>query len=273
MMKLTWLTDIHLNFIAPYKFDGLMGEIVRHTPDAVLISGDIGESSSVAFYLQRMAKVLARPIYFVLGNHDYYRGSFEAVSAAVRVACGQSPHLVWLNDAGVVALSPGVALIGHDSWADGRLGDYARSAVEMNDYRLIEDFVGLEKPQRLALLNQRGDAAASHFQNVLPRALRQARQVYLLTHVPPFAESCLYEGQPGSNDFLPHFGCKAVGDVLVEIMQAHPDKQLTVLCGHTHQPAHVHILPNLWAITGGADYGKPRVEQAFTSRSGILNTF
>ena len=263
MTKLAWLTDIHLNFVPPNRFGDLMGAILSHEPDVVVISGDIGESSTTVYYLQRMAQRLQKPIYFVLGNHDFYRGSFETVNANIRVACGQNPGLVWLNDAGVVELAPGVALIGHDSWADGRLGDYETSEVMLNDYVLIDEFADLDKVARLHLLNQRGDVAAEYFNQLLPQALADYDMVYLVTHVPPFAQSCVYEGQPTNADHLPHFACKAVGDVLIEMMQAHPQKQLIVLCGHTHYAARVEILPNLLAITGAAEYGKPRVEDVF----------
>lgn len=264
MTRLVWLTDIHLNFIKPYQFDGFIMAIRQHQPDAVLLSGDIAESNNVVYYLRQMAKFLGRPIYFVLGNHDFYRAALADVTGAVRAACADSEHLVWLNEAGIVELTPNVGLIGHDSWADGRLGDYEGSDVIMTDYVVIDDFADLDKAERLQLLNRLGDAAAAHIRQVLPTALNQYDKVYLLTHVPPFAESCVYEGQPTNPRFLPHFACKAVGDALREIMQAHPQRQLTVLCGHTHQPARAQILPNLLAITGSADYGDPRVERAFS---------
>jgi hypothetical protein len=131
----------------------------------------------------------------------------------------------------------------------------------MNDYFLIEDFAPLDKAQRRHLLNRLGDAAAVHLRQVLPAALAHYEQVYVLTHVPPFEQGCVYEGQPTRADFLPHFACKAVGDVLLELMPRHPDQGLTVLCGHTHQPVKAQLLDNLSVWTGGAEYGKPCVEQ------------
>ena len=50
---------------------------------------------------------------------------------------------------------------------------------------------------------------------------------------------------------------------LIEAMLAHPDHQMTVLCGHTHSSGEAQILPNLRVLTGGAVYGQPCVQQVF----------
>jgi hypothetical protein len=46
-------------------------------------------------------------------------------------------------------------------------------------------------------------------------------------------------------------------------MTAHPDRRMTVLCGHTHSPGEAQILPNLQVLTGGAVYGAPTVQRIF----------
>jgi hypothetical protein len=46
-------------------------------------------------------------------------------------------------------------------------------------------------------------------------------------------------------------------------MAAHPTRQATVLCGHTHGRGEVQMLDNLTVLTGGADYGKPEVQRIF----------
>jgi predicted MPP superfamily phosphohydrolase len=82
-MKAAWLTDIHLNFLKPKQLDAFLQNLSRETAGCFLISGDIGEADSVAGYLEQMAAILKRPIYFVLGNHDYYGGSIEEVRARI----------------------------------------------------------------------------------------------------------------------------------------------------------------------------------------------
>jgi len=70
-MNLAWLTDIHLNFLESNARKKFYEEIVNTHCDAVLISGDIAETPSLADLLSEMANQIKKSIYFVLGNHDY----------------------------------------------------------------------------------------------------------------------------------------------------------------------------------------------------------
>lgn len=81
------------------------------------------------------------------------------------------------------------------------------------------------------------------------------------THVPPFKEACWHDGEISDDKWLPHFACKAVGNVLEKLMIEHPDRQMTVLCGHTHSSGRAEILPNLFVKTGGAEYGSPAIQE------------
>jgi hypothetical protein len=76
-------------------------------------------------------------------------------------------------------------------------------------------------------------------------------------------EACWYEGRISNDDWLPHFTCKAVGEVLLEGARASPGRQLLVLCGHTHGEGSAQPLPNLRVLTGGAEYGHPKLAGFF----------
>lgn len=259
-MRVAWLTDIHLNFIDHDRIEAFCRDICAAGPDAILISGDIGEAAHVGGYLQRLEASLPVPIYFVLGNHDYYGSSLAVVREEIAAMSRQLNRLYWLPSAGVVELTAETGLVGHDGWADGRFGDYESSQVMLNDYLMIAELRGLDRTQRQARLNALGDAAAEHLRNVLPQALGRFRHLLVLTHVPPFRQACWHEGKISGDDYLPHFSCKAVGDVLMEMMQARPEQKMTVLCGHTHSSGEVEILPNLRVRTGVAIYGRPQIQ-------------
>ena len=263
MKRIVWLTDPHLNFLPGEAVDIFLGRVADRRPDAVLISGDIAESQSVVRYLEWIAVRIERPVYFVLGNHDFYYSSIRQVRDDVRALGRRDPRLVWLNDADVVELAPRVGLVGHDGWADARLGNYERSLVMMNDYRLIEEFAGFSKRDRWPLLIAEAEAAAAHIRRVLPTALGGFPRVLLVTHVPPFREACWHEGKISDDEWLPHFSSHTMGEAILEVMRDYPDRELTVLCGHTHGRGETRPAPNVLVLTGGAVYGAPAIEHVF----------
>jgi Icc protein len=259
-VKLAWVTDIHLNFIDAEQVDAFARAIAADNPDAVLVGGDIAEAPTVEQHLLTLAAALARPIYFVLGNHDFYFGAIAEVRAAVATLPARSRWLRWMNTAGVIELSPRTGLVGHDGWGDGRLGSGPRSRVLLNDFVVIRDLTGLRSDERFTRLAALGDEAAAHVRATLPAALERYEHVVFLTHVPPFAQACWHEGKTSGDDWLPYFTCKAVGDALVDVVGARPDRRVTVLCGHTHGSGRAQLLPNLEVLTGGAEYGAPEVQ-------------
>jgi Calcineurin-like phosphoesterase len=235
MKRLAWITDVHLNFLTAEGVEDFFRTLAETDVDAMLLSGDLGEAPDVALHLNALDTWLGRPIYFVLGNHDFYRGSITGVRAKIEALCAAYPDLHWLPRTGLGQLTEKTGLVGHDGWGDGRLGDYWGSPVLLNDWRLIEEFQGLNPEARLARLHALGDEAAAHLRAVLPEALERFRNVLVLTHVPPFREACWHEGRISDDSWLPHFTGKAVGDALAEAGAAPPDRQITVLCGHKVQ--------------------------------------
>lgn len=259
-MRLAWLTDLHLNFVAPAAVEALAAGVLAGRPDAVLVGGDTGEADSALEYLGRLAELVRRPVYFVLGNHDYYHGSVAGVRERARLADAPGGP-IWLSDAGPVSLTPRTALVGHDGWGDGGFGDALGSRVELNDFRLITELRLPDRGDRLAAVRRLGEEAAAHFRAVLPAALAGHEHVVALTHVPPFREAAWHEGRESDPDWLPFFACRAAGEAMRAVMAAHPHRRLTVLCGHTHGAGGCRVLPNLTVLTGGAEYGRPRVQQ------------
>lgn len=263
-MRAAWITDPHLDHLRQHQVDEFCRDVRAATPDVVLLGGDIAVARDVIATLDTLADAVRAPIYFVLGNHDYYGSSIDRVRRHVADFVRGSNRLRWLPTAGVVRLTDETALIGHGGWADGRFGDYAGHDLMLNDYRLIDDFRALDRAERLRKLNALGDEAAAHLRETLGKAVRGSRRVILLTHVPPFMEACWHEGHISTPEFLPHFSCKAVGDALTSVMRKHPDSELLALYGHTHSSGEARILPNLLVRTGAAVYGQPRVQDVLT---------
>lgn len=255
-MRLAWASDVHFDFVEPEDVEAWCGRIRAAGVEGLLLGGDIATAGSVLFWVERCAELLGRPLYFVLGNHDYYRGSV----AQVREGAARLPAPVhWLPAREPLELEPGLALVGHGGWGDARVGDWEGTPVVLNDYLLIEELAvaNREKGPLGQLLRDYGQDAAETLGPTLRAAAAAYERVLVLTHVPPFREACWHEGQTSNDEWAPGFVCGALGDLLHEVARAHPQTELTVLCGHTHSPGTARLAPNLIAHTLGADYARP----------------
>jgi predicted phosphohydrolase len=239
----------------PLALRAFYDRVRQERPDMLLVTGDIGESDSVARFVDELAAIA--PIYYVLGNHDYYRSSIAAVR----------DHLPpgWLPSNMPLQLTERTVLLGIDGWGDARCGDL-NSQVQLSDWQLIEDFapVRYDREARIALLNDLGTAEAFALGELLARA-PASETLVVLTHVPPFPEACVYDGAQSEPAWLPWFTCVATGEVLAEYARAHPNKQIIVLCGHSHGASVCRPEPNLEVRTGGwppnvEGYGNPIVQ-------------
>lgn len=268
-MRLAWTTDIHLNFLKSPQIDTWLDAIrTEDKPDALLITGDIGEAKTLSQYLIWMVERLAIPIYFVLGNHDYYHGSVAGVRSQMRKLCAEYPKLFWLPESSIIPLGADTALVGHGAWSDGGYGSFLSSTIVLNDYVIIQDLAAckMDFPCLLQKIQALGAEAGTYLRDILPQAAAKYQTVYVALHSPPFQNTAWYEGKtpPDNDPYLPHFTCKAAGDALLEVARSYPQTEFIVLCGHTHGDGERQIQPNLRVITGGAEYGKPQIKQVFT---------
>lgn len=263
MANWIWATDLHFDMATSRAFDAFVKSVREKKPEKLLIAGDLAESRSLQSILQKLAKEIELPIYFVLGNHDFYGSSIEEVRKEIEVYCQNHPFLHYLTALDVIPLDDTTALIGHDGWSDGLEGDYMDSDVELRDQYEIIDFQGLNKSERFQRLIQLGAEAAYDVEEKLKKALKEYAKVILVTHVPPYAEGARYENKPSNADFAPHFVCHQMGKMLIRVMQSHPEQSLLVLSGHSHHIADYCPLPNMRCLTGHADYGNPQLQEAY----------
>lgn len=264
-MKLAWITDIHLNFIDLATRQKFYQEIIDSECDSVLLSGDIAEAPSIKDLLQELSDFIGRPVYFVLGNHDYYRGQVNEVRSEMTGLTESSEYLFWLPTSGPRRLDKHTFLIGQDGWADGRLGNYHDSRVALNDSRMITDLFQekiLGQSQLLTKMQELADHDASKLQdNLMQVVTEHPKKIIVLTHVPPFKEACLHVGKINNDDWLPYFSSKASGDVLIDISQKNPEIDFLVLCGHTHSTARYQPIANLVVEVGKAEYNRPEIQK------------
>ena len=282
MFKLLHCTDIHINFCHEEKIKSFCKHIVEERPDAVVITGDIAEAQNVVHYLGLLhlyTEPHTFPIFFVLGNHDYYNSSFKEVRDTMerlftyqhkgirtpQIGKGsKTKRLAWLNSSGVIPLTNDTCLVGADGFYDGQYGNFFFSKVVLNDYTVIKDLAWPQcknKHEQHAKINEIaqhdaviiGDNVRSAFKDY------KAKKVFVATHVSPFQENSVYNGKQSDEHWMPHFSNKSLGDELMACAIENPDKEIIVLCGHSHGTIEVKHLSNLICFTGQARYHYPDI--------------
>ena len=178
-MRLAWVTDPHLNFVPPVRLQSFRDQLLAvNCP--ILITGDLSDAPNLNHAL-RTLDTLHHPVYFVLGNHDFYHSSIAQVRAAVAQISDTSEHLRWLPRTGVVELTPDTALVGVDGWADARFGNWRDTTVVLNDFYIIEELAHLDQHRRTERLRSLSDREASALRPLLEIGRASCRErVYVL---------------------------------------------------------------------------------------------
>lgn len=264
MAKYAWATDIHLDFLAnrPQELITFAESLIKDGPTGIFLTGDISTAKNVVYHLSALEKVVQRPIYFVLGNHDYYGSSIEQVRKTMRELSNASPFLRYMPTMPYYGLSPSTAVIGHDGWYDGYYGDWQTSSFGMNDWSAIHEFREVQgnKATIVSVARKLAHEGVTHCHNAIKQAVRYHKNIVLLTHIPPFRESHIFQGKIGDDNTQPWFTSKMMGDMLLDASKAFPSHTFTVLAGHTHGKYSGKIKDNLIVNVGGAEYYQPALQ-------------
>jgi hypothetical protein len=261
LCRVAWGADWHLDFLDAKRRCEFYAKIVSSGADAVIISGDISNGRYLGQHLAELADATHLPIWFVLGNHDFYMSGVDQIRKTASDLCDQHFLLHWLPKTGVVPLSETVGLIGVDSWADGRAGAYWESTVELNDHRLIADMIALCASDRLKVMQRIADEAEVRLRELLAAALSRFQTVLIASHVPMFYEACLDPStRPSGDMWLPHFTWHAGGTAIMDVLQSYPNGRVLALCGHTHTRASIQISKQITVCVAGAEYDRPKIE-------------
>lgn len=261
MAQYAWATDVHLDFLGAdqNRLIKFAESLVSAGPTGLFLTGDLSTAKQLIYHLSAIERVAQRPIYFVLGNHDYYGADVEQVRKAMRELTNVSPFLRYMPTMPYYALSPATAVIGHDCWYDAQLGDPQGSRFEMTDWDAIGDFRPI-RGNRASIITQARKLAhegVTHIHNGIKAAVRYHKNIIILTHFPPYAQTHVHEGKIGDADAMPWFTNKFLGDMLLDAAKTFPSHSFTVLCGHTHGKYSGKITENLSVHVGGAEYNKP----------------
>lgn len=257
--KLIFCTDIHLNFLRNNRIQEFCETVAETAKDSVgvVITGDISEAPYLLDHLELLEKHLASkvPVFFVLGNHDYYKSSLKGVQELVTTV--KHTNMTYLQDK-VIHLTEQTALVGVDGWYDGGYSNFFRSPHHMCDYQFIEELVCDNIPsKRLKELQKTAKFFADKLGVSMEQAATERKFVIVATHIPPFKENSTHQGKISDEVWLPHFSSKATGDVIRKVARKFPDNNFIGLCGHTHDNAVSKPMNNVICYTSCAEYRHP----------------
>jgi Icc-related predicted phosphoesterase len=268
-MKITWTTDLHLNFLNDYQIKRFCEKINKTGAEALFITGDVSEAPHFVIHMRMVEMFCNMPIYFICGNHDYYRGSVKKFRLELNKQfgsnCPPNNTTYWMNEHGVITLKDGVAVVGSDGWYDGGYSSFLSSKLSLSDFHLIEelrhDSLNTFRHDHFNTVFELAEEGAQHAEEYIKKAFENHDVVYYLTHAPPFRDnSRAPDGKLSNADWLPYFSSKFMGDAILKAMDGLPEAaELIVLCGHTHTYWKNKPRKNITCITGGGDYRRPEI--------------
>jgi len=134
-MKLLVLSDLHLEF-APFVPE----PAAVAAADVVVLAGDISPGTKAISWARQ--NFPGKPVVFVAGNHEFYRGDWDKLPGALREEAKQ--HGVHFLENEAVTIE-GVRFVGATLWTDFALFGQDKRAEAMreagrvmNDFRLIK---------------------------------------------------------------------------------------------------------------------------------------
>lgn len=240
-------TDTHL---LPWNRIPIVNYIHKENPKGIFFTGDIS-NIGITFIsdLKFIAERIDIPIYFVCGNHDFWFSSFKETYKNIRELCNKHKNLFWLSDIDVVKITNDIGVIGSEGWYDARIGNvnYLKYTA---DWYMIHEFKRLSPEERIVEYRKLAQASADRLSNLLDKSLNKLDTIYLLTHFPPWKEAHRDSGTFLEKFWLPYNVNITLGKALEEVMLKHNDKNLIVLCGHTHEEISIRVSKNIECNVG-----------------------
>lgn len=253
--KFLWYTDTHLDKVTPWKKFNFIKYLQFENPKGIILTGDISNGRNTCDDLSRIAEAVPCPIYFVLGNHDYHWSSIEKTHDNIRELCKKYSNLIWMTEAGVVHITDEVAFIGTEGWYDAEEGKPEYLKVTF-DWFLVENFRKLPDMQaRIKAWRKMAKDSGDQIEDLLEKAIEQKyKNVYVLTHVPPWKEATRDVGTLMEKFWLPYNTNLHLGRSIEKVMAEHKKKHVTVLAGHTHTDCWIHVSRNIECKVNKAKY-------------------
>lgn len=254
MLKIIWYSDTHLNRLLPWNRFLFVKRVKSQKADGLFLTGDISHGLSINSDLQYLAEKLDIPIYFVLGNHDYYLRSMDKVHDQLLNLTSKYSNLHWLTNSQVLSLNKKTAVIGAEGWYDASLGDpeYLKYTL---DWLLIKDFRKLSNfKERLAKFKELALNSADLISKKLEESFENHKITYILTHYPAWEQATRDVGTYMEKFWLPYNVNLTMGRAIEKVVKKHKKKRVIVLSGHLHCQSTIMVNKRIQCVVNDASY-------------------
>lgn len=224
-MKIRILSDLHLEFS-----EGTMDiPMMDDEKDQVLVlAGDIGLSKRPTTYTYFFEDIFEgfRDVIYIMGNHEYYRSSYEGTIPQIKDNVDYLPNVHVLENETFVI--DNTAFICATLWTDYHRNnplalDVAR--MRLNDHRFISHEGGMFTPE---LAYEKHMASKNFIFTEVKNLKSQGMKVVVVTHHCP-SELSIHERYQGPENYLLNSAFASSLDE--EILATEPDLWIH---GHTH---------------------------------------
>lgn len=238
-----WATDLHLNYFDD-KYITNFGKFLssKYQAKGFIISGDISLGNKLERNLKTLSNAIQMPIYYVLGNHDYWYSSFNEIDKLTKSLNDNS--LINLN-LSHLQINSKTILIGFDGWYDCSFGEID-TKIQMTDWVRIKEF---QNQDPIKISKKRSASYLSFLDRALSFKNQGITNQIVVTHIPPFEQ--LIKNKKTAKPF---YGSSISGQILSKL--SNDFDKIICLSGHTHNKAS-YQQDNLLCYVGEACRGKP----------------
>lgn len=242
MLKILWLTDTHVDKISAENYQELLDFIIASKADGMWLTGDIGDPPRNIEFLKALFERYKKPVFFVLGNHDFYKYKIADMRFKMTQLVKSYPLANYLSETPGLD-SDGHLMVGMDCFANTGQ-DIIQQMTWDSDH--ILDLDALNESHLTAQLNALAEKDAKRLLKKCQQQIHtHIKKVSILTHVPPS------DSMKGQFLVKPHqknrsvFYSLTLSDVLHQLASDFPSVQFNVYSGHIHQTQLYQIAGNM----------------------------
>ncbi len=258
-------SDLHLDHLNLEERKEFLSRVSKECNDqdaVLLLTGDLTSHKNLWEHVDELAQASRARMLYVLGNHDIWGGSFVQANTTLRPHGLVDGHAVFMDHVDRVQLEDDLCVVGESGWYDGRNGLQGPPKFIMNDWFFISEYRTNHGLTERKFSERVADARAAIMNKKLRAAIKAGNnRIIVLTHVPPWVESCRHMGRPSDAYALPWFTSQVMADTIDQIAKEHFRVKFEVLCGHTHDACKWHRDENVHVHVTGASYGAPYVRE------------